>query len=102
MIYDHEAIEAAETRLREAQQEVDRLRAVLAAEHTAEQPRKLATWADGVAAAKARFPGRTRSEQAATGSGAADGEAQELTGAAAGRAAARRRAALRRPAGGAA
>jgi len=91
MIYDHEAIEAAETRLREAQQEVDRLRAVLAAEHTAEQPRKLATWADGVAAAKARFPGRTRSEQAGTGTGDADGEAQELTGWAAGVAAARAR-----------
>ena len=107
MIYDQAHIEAAEARLREAQQEVDRLRAVLTAEHTAAQtgPR-LATAADGIAAAGRRHPGRTRSEIAAgtsTGTSAAsDADATDITSVEGARAEARRRAALRRPAGGAA
>jgi hypothetical protein len=61
MTTDHDAaIAAAEARLAEAQADVERLRAQLAAE----QPRK-STWEDGVAAARRRHPGRTRSETAA-------------------------------------
>jgi multidrug resistance efflux pump len=52
MTTDHDAaIAAAEARLAEAQADVDRLRAQLAAE----QPRKLG-WADGIAAAHRRHP----------------------------------------------
>ena len=72
MTADHNAaIAAAEATLAAAQADVDRLRAQLASEQVAEQaaepaPRKLATAADGVAAARKRHPGRTRSEQAAS------------------------------------
>ena len=59
-------IAAAEARLAEAQADVQRLTAALAAEQAAHAtepaPRKLATWADGVAAGKKRHPGRTRGE----------------------------------------
>ncbi|MGR7027320.1 hypothetical protein [Geodermatophilus sp. URMC 62] len=89
MTTDHAAIVAAEARLAEAQADVERLRAQLAAEQTA-GPR-LATAADGVAMAQRRHPGRTRSELAK----AAGTDTAELTGAAAGIAEARRRAALR-------
>ncbi len=85
------ALAAAEANLAEVQADVQRLRAQLAGE---EQPRKLATWEDGQAAARKRHPGRTRSEMAA-GNGDAEGQALPLTGAAAGRAAARARAARR-------
>jgi hypothetical protein len=103
-------ITAAEARLTAAQAEVDRLRAVLAAELTdrnalgedsqrlaAEQegtPRRLG-WSDGVAEARARYP---KGKGTGVAAGAArDGDTEEVPGstAAAGREEARRRAALR-------
>jgi hypothetical protein len=61
MTADHAAqIAAAEATLAAAQADVDRLRAALAAEHaasTAEQPApRLATWNDGIEAARKRHP----------------------------------------------
>ena len=55
---------------------------------------RLATAADGAAATRKRYPGRTRSEVGA-GDGTAEGDAPELTGRAAGIEAARRRTARR-------
>jgi hypothetical protein len=95
---DHAAeIAAAEATLAAAQADVDRLRAALAAEQAAStEPTgpRLATAEDGIATARRRHPGRTRSELAA-GTGTAEGEAPTLSGAAAGIAEARRRAVLR-------
>ncbi len=89
---DHAAeIAAAEATLAAAQADVERLRAQLTAEQGTEQtgPR-LATWEDGVRAARARHPRRSPAGTDA-GSGDAEGGAIPLEGAAAGRAAARRR-----------
>ena len=82
MTTDYEAAVAAdEARLAEAQADVQRLTAALAAEQAAGQSTgpRLATAEDGRAAARRRHPGRTRSEMAAagtdTGTGAAAGQA---------------------------
>lgn len=92
------AIAAAEARLAAAKAEVEDLRARLAAEQAAakaageprdevEAPRRL-TAADGREAARRRHPGRTRSEVA---EGTGSGDAQVLSPADQGRAAARAR-----------
>ncbi len=103
---DHAAaIAAAEARLAAAQADVERLRAQLAEEtaaSTAETP-KLATWADGVAAARKRHSGRTRSGTAAGDFGKAAEDAREgtdITSVAGARAEAGRRAAARLGRGG--
>ena len=110
-------IQAAEQRLREAQADVDRLRAQLAdelaaaktdptivagvridsptaTERSSDQKPRPQTREDALAAVRRRH-GRTRSEIEAankgTGTGDAAGQAAPLTGAAAGRAEARRR-----------
>ena len=128
MSTDHDAaIAAAEARLAEAQADVDRLRAQLTAEHTAAQagPR-LMTWEDGVAAARRRHPQLQKAaEEAAAASREAARPAEptenqfgravrtpaaayterhgvDIASVEGARAEARRRAALRRPTGGAA
>jgi hypothetical protein len=83
------AIAAAEATLAVAQDEVARLQAQLADEQAAE-PRRM-SWEDGVAAARRRHPGRTKSERAARGTA----DTGSGSGTAAGIAEARRRAALR-------
>ena len=85
------AIAAAEATLAAAQDEVARLQAQPADEQAAE-PRRM-SWEDGVAAARRRHPGRTKSERAARGT--ADTDSGSGSGTAAGIAEARRRAALR-------
>jgi hypothetical protein len=93
---DPTELEAAEAAVVAANAEVARLRAVLADEHAASTaaatPR--AHSREDVLAAVRRRHGRTRTEQVA-GTGTAEGDAAPLTGAAAGLAAARRRAAAR-------
>ena len=102
MSADHAAIKAAEARLAEAQADVERLRAQLTEEHAAAQAgKRLLTWEDGVNAAKRRHPGRTRSETAGT-STTSDADATDIISVEGARREARRRAALRRPTGGAA
>jgi multidrug resistance efflux pump len=63
---------AAEATLAAAQADVDRLRAQLSDEQAASAAEptgpRLASWEDGVAAARARFPGRTVSERREAGS----------------------------------
>ena len=108
MTTDHAAaIAAAEARLAAAKAEVEDLRARLATEQAAAftEPAgpRLATAQDGIAAARRRHPGRTRSELAAAGtSTTSDADATDITSVEGARREARRRAALRRPAGGAA
>ncbi len=86
------AIAAAEAAVVAANAEVARLTAQLAAEQSAgEQGPRLATWEDGVAAARKRYPAKAT----AAGTGTADGGAPELSGRALGIAEARRRAARR-------
>ena len=102
---DHAAlISAAEARVAEARQEVDRLRAKLAAEQQSDREAAevhLLTAEDGRMEARRRIAERT-GRKAETGTGSAGGSAdQQPTGVAAGIAEARRRGALRRPAGGA-
>ncbi|MGR7025548.1 hypothetical protein [Geodermatophilus sp. URMC 62] len=91
-----EKIAALEAAISAAQATLERAKAEAAAQSTGEPPEptapRLATWEDGVAAARAKYGNRV----AGRANGGAEGGAAPLTGAAAGIAAARARIAARK------